>query len=596
MLMTDISELEKIQDICSQVSEAIASELNLDVEIVDRRLKRIAGTGKYRDRVGRYLNEDGAVYSDVIRKGKGIVVETAGEEEICKKCYKHGDCEEKAELSAPIADSGTVFGVIGLVCFTDEQKQNFMERLPSHKLFIEKMAGLIAASVVKAKLREEERLYTQEIMLLIDRIPDPVIAFEADGKVLHINASARELMSLDDWQDATIDSWPGLAFLHDVISTRREIEEKELFINLDGEEKPFLVSAYPLSFEKNLFGAMVLLRPMAKFHQLFYDMMQPHDKIGLDDFIGVSRPIVELKERVLRIAKSRSTILITGESGTGKEILARAIHYTGDGMDKPFITVNCGAIPDNLLESELFGYDEGAFTGARKGGKPGKFEMADGGTIFLDEIGDMPIHLQVKLLRVLQEREIERLGSNRSTKINVRIIAATNSNLESKVRKGEFRDDLYYRLNVIPLNIPPLRQRLEDLEPLIEYFIGQYSGILNKNISGIAPEAMKALRQYTWPGNVRELENTIEYAINMEESPVIHVFSLPEKFRTDRSGSGDTDGGSIDMRGSERELICEALRRYGTSYGGKLKAADELGIGIATLYRKIKRYSIHLSE
>ncbi|MDI6600686.1 MAG: sigma 54-interacting transcriptional regulator [Thermoanaerobacteraceae bacterium] len=594
--MQELSELEKIQDICSQVSEAIASELNLDVEIVDSRLKRIAGTGKYRDRVGMYLNEDGVVYSEVIKTGRGIAVKVAGEEEICKRCYKHDACEEKAEVSAPIIDNGKVFGVIGLVCFTDEQKQHLIERLPAHKIFIEKMARLLASSSIEAKLREEERLFTQEIMLLIDKMPDPVIAIERDGKVLHINASARKLLNMESWQTSTIADWPGLAFLQDVISTQREIEERELFINLNDEEKPFLVSAYPMTFEKKVFGAMAILRPMAKFHQLFYDMTQPHDKIGLDNFVGVSKPIMDLKERVYRVAKSRSTVLITGESGTGKEILARAIHYSSERKDKPFITVNCGAIPDNLLESELFGYEEGAFTGAKKGGKPGKFEMADGGTIFLDEIGDMPIHLQVKLLRVLQDKEIERLGSSRTRKIDVRVIAATNNNIEEKVKKGEFREDLYYRLNVIPLNIPPLRERLEDLEPLIDYFIKKYSKLLSKNIAGIIPEALELLEGYSWPGNVRELENTIEYAINMEESPVIHTSSLPEKFKSSLAGSSAIGDNTMDMRNAEKHLICKALKRYGMSYKGKVKAADELGIGIATLYRKIREYSIDLSK
>ena len=229
-----------------------------------------------------------------------------------------------------------------------------------------------------------------------------------------------------------------------------------------------------------------------------------------------------------KIADSKSTVLITGESGTGKEVFAQAIHNYGIRKDEPFIAVNCGAIPRTLIESELFGYEDGAFTGAKKGGNVGKFEIADGGTIFLDEIGEMPIDMQIKLLRVIEEGVITRIGSSIEIPIDVRIIAATNKNLKDEVERGNFRKDLYYRLNVLPIYLPPLRERREDIPEFINYYMEKTSKKLNKQSVNISEEYMKYLIDYDWPGNVRELENVIELMINSEEFKLISVISVDE--------------------------------------------------------------------
>ena len=297
----------------------------------------------------------------------------------------------------------------------------------------------------------------------------------------------------------------------------------------------------------------------------------------------------EAKGRASAIAKSPSTVLITGESGTGKELFARAIHNSSLRSENPFIPVNCSAIPDPLLESELFGYDGGAFTGAKASGKPGIFEMAEKGTIFLDEIGDMPLNLQVKLLRVLQEKAVQHVGGTKNIDIDVRVIAATNQNLMAKIEKGEFRKDLFYRLNVIPLVIPSLRERSQDIPALAAFLCDKYAPILNRRITGISEEALRILCEYQWPGNVRELENAIEYAINYTfDGEVITAGSLPAWLSQQTNPSSPL---SIEKM-SEREKIKSLLIISGTSLEAKKQIAEILGVSLATLYRKIKKYDL----
>ena len=322
-----------------------------------------------------------------------------------------------------------------------------------------------------------------------------------------------------------------------------------------------------------------------------YNKINKDYKITLDNIIGNSDLIVQTKRNALIASRSTSTILITGESGTGKELFARSIHNHSDRVDNPFVTVNCAAIPDNLLESELFGYEEGSFTGAKKGGKLGKFELADKGTIFLDEIGDMSLHLQAKLLRVLQERELDKIGGKSNIFIDVRIIAATNKNLETMVKNGSFREDLYYRLNVIPIKLPSLRERRGDIPLLINYMIDEYSHKLEKEILGIDENAKQLLINYSWPGNIRELQNVIEYSINMSQSKVLTLDSMPKSIMNidyDKKEEGTEEIRTLEEL--EIREIKKALIKYKDYKKDKELAAKSLGISRATLYRKLEKY------
>jgi transcriptional regulator with PAS, ATPase and Fis domain len=316
-------------------------------------------------------------------------------------------------------------------------------------------------------------------------------------------------------------------------------------------------------------------------------------RFTFDQIIGQNPAFVTLKETAKRVAKNQSTVLIRGESGTGKELFAKAI-YTESGRNHgPFIKVNCAAVPENLLESELFGYKEGAFTGAKKGGHVGKFELADKGIIFLDEIGDMPLLMQAKLLRVLQEKEIERLGDTKPRRIDVRVIAATNRNLEEMVAEGEFREDLYYRINVVSLNIPPLRERIDDLDLLLQHFIAIFNKQFGLRVSGIDQEAMAVLRNHRWPGNIRELENVIERAFNILEGDKIRKEHLPLYLQSSQKYKGTGSRGGLHqlIEEIEREAINNALK---ACHGNKNRAASLLGLSRAGLYKKLKRYKIKI--
>lgn len=314
-------------------------------------------------------------------------------------------------------------------------------------------------------------------------------------------------------------------------------------------------------------------------------------KYTLQDIIGTSPPMRELKKKIKKIAQNNSNILILGESGTGKELYAHAIHNESNRRDRPFICLNCASIPGELLESELFGYEEGAFTGAKKGGKMGMFQAANGGTIFLDEIGDLPAPMQVKMLRVLQEKEIKKIGSNVTEIVDVRIISATNQNLENLIEEGKFRSDLYYRLNVVRIMIPPLRQRREDIPKLVYHFIENLSGKKEMSVYDITDKAMNLLIYYDWKGNVRELENVVERAGNfVGEDGIIRPEHLPPKF-TKNERKVEVKLLSETMGEYEKQVLLSCLLNCN---GNKARAAKMLGISRTALYEKIHRYEIGL--
>jgi two-component system response regulator AtoC len=335
-----------------------------------------------------------------------------------------------------------------------------------------------------------------------------------------------------------------------------------------------------------------------------------------DSFIGQAAPMQRIFRMIDRLAFVNTSVLILGENGTGKELVARAIHYNSPRKDRPFVAVNCGAIPENLVESELFGHEKGAFTGAQSR-KIGRFQYASGGTLFLDEIGDLPLPMQVKLLRVLQEQKITPVGSNREVKVDVRIIAATNKNLEEMMQLGTFRQDLFYRLNVMPLYLPSLRDRKEDIPILVNHFIKKFNEKHHRNILGISPEALEKLKTYTWPGNIRELENSVEHAFVIETESQIGVSSLPpqilESIQDQAEGwnlpykgpdkTGTIIGGPNEVRTEltlslnyhedkerfEREFIIQALK---TNQGRINQTCENANIPKNTLLRKIRKYNI----
>ncbi len=308
-------------------------------------------------------------------------------------------------------------------------------------------------------------------------------------------------------------------------------------------------------------------------------------------FVGNSTKMQEVMKIAKKVAKTDSTVFIRGESGTGKEILAKTIHSLSERREKLMISINCAAIPENLVESELFGYEEGSFTGAKKRGSIGKFELADKSTIFLDEIGDMPLPVQTKLLRVLQENKVERIGGKKPIPIDIRVICATNKNIEQMVEEGKFREDLYYRLNIIPMELPPLRKRREDIPPLVEHYIAYYNQKLNKNIVSVSTEAKEALLGYGWPGNIRELKNILEYLANIVEGEHIQLSDLPD-YIIFKSNKGYSDWSLEDIMKEYEKRVLTNLVKKNTTVEEKNQLAKTLKISRATLYRKLGKYDL----
>jgi DNA-binding NtrC family response regulator len=305
--------------------------------------------------------------------------------------------------------------------------------------------------------------------------------------------------------------------------------------------------------------------------------------------VGKSRAITQVLDVVRRVSPSESTILITGESGTGKELVAREIHRHSLRRNSSFVVVDCGALVETLFESELFGHVKGSFTGAHET-KHGRFEVAEGGTIFFDEISNIGLNIQAKLLRAIQEREINRIGSSKAIKVDVRILAATNEDLADAIRKGKFREDLFYRLSVVPIHLPPLRERKEDIPLLVDHFLEKYNKRAKKSISGISPRALKAMKEYDWPGNIRELENTIERAVVLARSDGIDLEDLMyHGISAGATALGSIPGNLQTLESMEKEYIKAVLRAY---QGNRTRAAEVLGIDRKTLWAKIKKYGI----
>ena len=432
--------------------------------------------------------------------------------------------------------------------------------------------------------------------VILDSVADGVFTIDEKGEITFFNRAAEEITGFTREEALGHNCFDIFranicqrnCALKETIKTGKEIINLAInIINKDGKELPISVSTAVLRDEKGkIIGGVETFRDLSAIEELRKELRQLYT---FQDIVSKNHTIQEIFQILPDIAESDSTVLIQGPSGSGKELFAKAIHNLSLRKDKPFVKVNCGALPDNLLESELFGYIKGAFTDAKKD-KPGRFALADGGTIFLDEIGDMSAALQVKLLRVLQDREYEPLGGTSTVKVDVRVVAATNKDLVTLVQSRQFRDDLYYRLNVVKIDLPPLSHRREDIPLLVEHFAEKFNLKTGKNISGVSHEAMSLLMRYDFPGNIRELENIIEHAFVMCKGDVIELRHFPlELIERSKEDFLEEKGVDRPLQRSEAESIRKALER---NRGNRLRTARELGIDRSTLWRKIKRYGI----
>lgn len=577
--------LREIQNTVRQYAEIISQVINVDVEIVDHQFFRIAGTGFYKDQLDENMASEGFVFRTAMETGQTQIIKDPGRNKLCISCPKQLICAEKLEMCKPIKLGQEIIGIIGLICFTDEQRERLLGNFNAYLAFLDQIAEFIASKAYEKKEKQRTGLMIDLMNQVIDKTNRGIIILNQKDQIRFANNNAiKQLELTDDFMGkgltlrATGDSF---------------LDNDEFKLNIAEREFSLAGNLFPVDLDLEDYVRIFIFNEMKAVKSRIYELTKVGESFGLDNILGNSPAIGELKRQVLKIASSTSTVLIQGESGTGKEMIARAIFRESDRRSEPFVAINCGAIPDTLLESELFGYVKGAFTGADPKGKIGKFELANKGVLFLDEIGDMPLFLQVKLLRVLEEKIIMRIGSNNPISVDIRIIAATHQNLPEMIRDNSFREDLFYRLNVIPLDIPPLRERKADIELLARFFIQKYSSLFGKHFQRIDPRVLTAFLNHNWPGNVRELENTIEFMINMMDTDgLLGLDLLPKSLTRPRLDSPAATTEVRPLQELEGEAIRQALAIYGTSTQGKKLAAEKLGIGIATLYRKLETFSL----
>lgn len=517
-----------------------------------------------------------------------------GEEHYCKVYYDY------STLSAPIYINGEIVGLLAAI--------GLKSNVNYHSL------GMIAAAAKAISIGyESDNLNKQMIeknkceSAIIETMTDGVLSVDRYGFVTFLNQVGAEILCVD--RECSIgrhisDVVDFKPVILDVLKTGKGFIDKEfLLTKKTGEKIHFIKTAVPIKDEKgNIVTVVDTFRKIKRVNKLVNELNGAYANFSFEDIIGSSFKIQDCINKAKIAANSMSTVLITGESGTGKELIAQSIHNYSSRRKQPFISINCGAIPRELLESELFGYEPGSFTGASSKGRMGKFELADGGTIFLDEIGEMPIDMQVKLLRVIQDRKLTRIGGNNVFDLDVRIIAATNKDLLEQCKNGRFREDLYYRINVLRVNMPPMREHKEDIGELIQHFINKLNVKLNKEIVDISPAAMEKIMSYSWPGNVRELENAVERAVNLCSSHIINENDIRiENLREDISYApfnGDEKYISKDIISEadiepleviEKKVIERALNISG---GNITTTAKLLKVTRNTIYNKMKKYNL----
>ncbi|MCU7687655.1 sigma-54 interaction domain-containing protein [Escherichia coli] len=587
-LATTQSVLMQIQPTIQRFARMLASVLQLEVEIVDENLCRVAGTGAYGKFLGRQLSGNSRLLRHVLETKTEKVVTQSRFDPLCEGCDSKENCREKAFLGTPVILQDRCVGVISLIAVTHEQQEHISDNLREFSDYVRHISTIFVSKLLEDQGPGDN--ISKIFATMIDNMDQGVLVVDDENRVQFVNQTA--LKSLGVVQNNIIGK--PICFRPLTFESNFTHGHMQHIVSWDDKSELIIGQLH------NIQGRQLFLMAFHQSHTSFSVANAP-DEPHIEQLVGECRVMRQLKRLISRIAPSPSSVMVVGESGTGKEVVARAIHKLSGRRNKPFIAINCAAIPEQLLESELFGYVKGAFTGASANGKTGLIQAANTGTLFLDEIGDMPLMLQAKLLRAIEAREILPIGASSPIQVDIRIISATNQNLAQFIAEGKFREDLFYRLNVIPITLPPLRERQEDIELLVHYFLHLHTRRLGSVYPGIAPDVVEILRKHRWPGNLRELSNLMEYLVNVVPSgEVIDSTLLPPNLlnngTTEQSDVTEVseahlsldDAGGTALEEMEKQMIREALSRHNS----KKQVADELGIGIATLYRKIKKYEL----
>ncbi|MEY9080908.1 sigma 54-interacting transcriptional regulator [Escherichia coli] len=587
-LATTQSVLMQIQPTIQRFARMLASVLQLEVEIVDENLCRVAGTGAYGKFLGRQLSGNSRLLRHVLETKTEKVVTQSRFDPLCEGCDSKENCREKAFLGTPVILQDRCVGVISLIAVTHEQQEHISDNLREFSDYVRHISTIFVSKLLEDQGPGDN--ISKIFATMIDNMDQGVLVVDDENRVQFVNQTA--LKTLGVVQNNIIGK--PICFRPLTFESNFTHGHMQHIVSWDDKSELIIGQLH------NIQGRQLFLMAFHQSHTSFSVANAP-DEPHIEQLVGECRVMRQLKRLISRIAPSPSSVMVVGESGTGKEVVARAIHKLSGRRNKPFIAINCAAIPEQLLESELFGYVKGAFTGASANGKTGLIQAANTGTLFLDEIGDMPLMLQAKLLRAIEAREILPIGASSPIQVDIRIISATNQNLAQFIAEGKFREDLFYRLNVIPITLPPLRERQEDIELLVHYFLHLHTRRLGSVYPGIAPDVVEILRKHRWPGNLRELSNLMEYLVNAVPSgEVIDSTLLPPNLlnngTTEQSDVTEVseahlsldDAGGTALEEMEKQMIREALSRHNS----KKQVADELGIGIATLYRKIKKYEL----
>ena len=504
------------------------------------------------------------------------------------------------DFSVPIHDEkGQIIGMMQLAV-DKETTLNY-----SHTLaLVVAIAGMIEKQLQLMQAIEQKDFFSKSLVASMASLEEGLIVLGADNKIVHINPFIEKMLGvkLDNVRNQDIRKLLSNRLMLEAIDGNTDLVDHEVILDESVKGQRYLVSSnHVLSSTGKRLGLTFIFKEFKTVQTLVQRVAGLHAHYTFDDIWGES-PAIKNVIRISKIvSKSTSNLLIVGESGTGKELVAQSIHNASIGSAGPFMAINCAAFPSEMIESEIFGYEPGTFTGGLRQGKSGKLELANGGTLFLDEVNGMSLDMQIKLLRVLEEKKFQRLGGHRYITLDARIIAATNQDLRERVALGNFRSDLYYRLGVVEIQILPLRHRKQDIEIYVNCFIKEMNRKLGRSIQGCSPEAMDCLMSYSWPGNVRELKNWIERAANLSESDILTPDDFPSPVNAEPRFSNDRPVMSADIETSlsgsieliERDRIKLTLRRCG---GNTEQASRDLGIGRATLYRKIKKYGIVSKE
>lgn len=571
-----MTQLENVRSGIEHFVSAAAEAFRVEAAIFNQECSLFYCTPTYLKKKGNAVHY--AFIQDVIVNGSVLVTEP-GKMPACIGCRFNEHCPSTMEILCCIHSGTEVAGVISFTSFTKEGQKRISKNTEVYLNAITKLSSLIGEYLQQFSEGSAAADTEKLIESLMSLCEQPLLLTDPNGVVLRYNSLADKVLKFCNVSSTSLRQ----IFSEDM--ARRITSGNDLF-----EKKASIGENTAKVTTRSIYSQNHLHSILVRLSNEFYENLP--ESGAFERLIGSSHAFVHIQNLIKRVADSPTPILITGETGTGKELVARSFHEQSRRNKYPFVAINCSSIPENLFESELFGYEEGSFTGAKKGGKMGRIEMAQGGTLFLDELGEMPLSVQPKLLRVLQEYELERVGSTKKIHLDIRIVAATNRDLREMIKEGKFREDLFYRISVINVKLPPLRDRKEDIIPISLNYLERLKTKMTTPLRTISHEAEQAFLNYSWPGNIRELQNVVEYAANLCDSDTLTLADLPEHMRGLEECPDTEKQKETPLPDSQEKQILDLLSAYGHTLEGKKKIAADLGISLRTLYRKLNKMNL----